>query len=131
MKFYLESIKQAQKLYTGPDFPKLVSEYKIMGIVTNIYNIETGIVSYVNKQQKIIRDTGIKVDVEIPQNSNYEKAILGLKRNQKGESDFITFCREVAGVGIYKWIVDLENMTCNYYDKQENMIISEIIPQIK
>lgn len=131
MKFYLESIKQAQKLYTGPDFPKLVSEYKIMGIVTNIYNIETGIVSYVNKQQKIIRDTGIKVDVEIPQNSNYEKAILGLKRNQKGESDFITFCREVAGAGIYKWIVDLENMTCNYYDKQENMIISEIIPQIK
>jgi len=131
MKFSLESIKQAQKLYTGPDFPKLVREYKIMGIVTNVYNIETGLVIYTNKQQDVIEDSGVKVDIGIPQNSNYEEAMLGIKRNQKGESDFIAFCREVAKSGIYKWIVDLESMTCNYYDKQEKMIISEVIPQIK
>lgn len=131
MKFYLESIKQAQKLYTDGDFPKLIREYKTMGMVTNTYNIETGIVSYTNKYQKVIKDAGIKVDIEIPGSSNYEEVIIGLKRNQKGESDFISFCKEVGKAGIYKWVVDLENMTCNYYDKQEKMIISERIPQIK
>lgn len=131
MEFSLESIKKAQKLYTGPDFPKLVKEYRLMGIILNIYNIETGVVNYINNSGDSIKDMGVKVDFDIPESSIYEKAILGLKRNQNGESDFMTFCTEVAQAGIYKWVVNLETMTCSYYDKNENLIISEIIMSVE
>jgi len=43
----------------------------------------------------------------------------------------MTFCTEVAQAGIYKWVVNLETMTCNYYDKNENLIISEIIMSVE
>jgi len=55
MEFSLEAIKKAQKLYTGPDFPKLVKEYGLMGIVLNIYNIETGVVNYINNSGDSIK----------------------------------------------------------------------------
>jgi len=130
MEFSLESIHKAQNLFTGPDFPKLVREYRKMGIVTNIYNIETGLIIYENKSGKQIKDSGIKVNFEIIQSAVYEQALLSLQRNQKGESDFLTFCEEIGRAGIYKWVVDLENMTCSYYDKKENIVISEKVPYI-
>ncbi len=130
MIFSLESIKSAQKLYTGPEFPKLIREYKQMGIVSNIYNIESGVVSYINNLGKSIEDLGIKIDFVIPETSNYQEALLGLKRNQKGESDFITFCNEVAKAGIYKWVINLDAMTCKYYNKNNEIIIAEIIPSV-
>lgn len=130
MIFSLEGIKKAQNMYTGPDFPKLVEEYKKMGIITNTYNIERGEVTYINNLGACIIDTGIKVEFQIPDTPTYEKALLGLKRNQTGKSDFITFCNEVAQTGIYKWVVNLENMTCDYYDKNEIIVISEVIPSV-
>lgn len=130
MTFTLESIKKAQKLYTGPDFPKLVREYKIMGIVLNTYNIESGIVSYKNELGEIIEDIGIKVELAIPEISNFKEALSGLKRNQQGQTDFITFCNEVAMAGIYKWVIDTEKMSCDYYNKNEEIIISETIPTV-
>jgi uncharacterized protein YbcV (DUF1398 family) len=34
----------------------------------------------------------------------------------------------MAQAGVYRWISDLEKMTCSYYDLQENVIIVEAIP---
>lgn len=130
MIFSIESIKNAQKIYTGPDFPKLVREYKLMGIVSNIYNIETGIVSYTDHQNQTILDNGIKVEINIPEISNFDDALLSLKKNQTGKTDFLTFCFDIGSAGVYKWVVDLKNMTCNYYDKNEKIIISEKIPLV-
>lgn len=130
MEFSLESIHRAQNLFTGPDFPKLVREYRKMGIVTNIYNIEIGLVIYENKNGKQIKDSGIKVNFEIIPSAVYIDALLSLQKNQKGESDFLSFCNEIGKAGIYKWVVNLENMTCNYYDKKETIVISENVPYV-
>lgn len=130
MEFKLKSIQEAHKLYTGPDFPKLIREFKLMGMKTNIYNLETGVVSYLNKAGESIEDQGIKVVFRIDETACYDEALTSLKRNQKGESDFPTFCIEIARAGIYKWVSDLEQMTCSYYDKQENVVIIEDIPTI-
>lgn len=129
MEFTLESICEAHKLYTGPEFPKLIREFKAMGMVTNIYNLETGVVSYLNKTGDSIEDKGIQV-TEIGLHSDYAAALTALKRNQRGESDFTAFCNEIAAAGIYKWVSDLEKMTCSYYDKQENAVIMENIPAV-
>lgn len=128
MEFSIASIREAHKLYTGPDFPKLINVFKSMGMVTNIFNLETGVVTYMNRVGDRLEDVGIQVDFCIGESATYESALLALQRNQKGESDFYTFCNEIAKAGIYKWLINLEKMTCGYYDKSESLIILENIP---
>lgn len=130
MEFTLESIHQLHKLYTGPDFPKLIQEFKLMGMITNMFNLETGNVTYISDTGEILLDDGIKVDSKIPESATHDIALLALQRNQKGETDFPTFCREIAKAGVYKWVSDLEKMTCSYYDRTENQVIVEDIPKV-
>ena len=127
MKFTLASIHEAHKLYTGPEFPKLIREFKAMGMVINIYNLESGVVYYQNKTSERLEEKGIEA-LKVSIKSDYSAAFTALKRNQTGESDFPTFCKEIAAAGICKWVSDLEKMTCTYYDKQENAVIEESIP---
>ncbi len=130
MEFSLKAIHEAHKLYTGPDFPKLIREFKSMGMVTNIFNLETGIVIYINNSGSLLEDGGIQVEFEIKSSADYNEALSALQRNQRGETDFPTFCNEIAQAGVYKWISDLEMMTCSYYDKQETIVITETIPTV-
>ena len=130
MEFSITSIQEAHKLYTGPDFPKLIKEFKSMGMVTNIFNLETGIVTYINHTGETLEDTGIKVDFDICESGTFEDAIFALQRNQRGESDFYTFCNEIAKAGVYKWVSELDEMTCTYFDKTEQVIIIESIPSV-
>ncbi len=131
MEFTLDAINKAHSLYTGPDFPKLIREFKVMGMVTNIFNLETGVVSYINKEGEYLYGKGFAVDFNIEDRADYETALAALQRNQKGDTNFPTFCIEIAKTGIYKWISDLDKMTCSYYDKQEKIIIEEKIPMVK
>ena len=101
-----------------------------MGMVTNIFNLETGIVTYINHTGETLEDTGIKVDFDICESGTFEDAIFALQRNQRGESDFYTFCNEIAKAGVYKWVSELDEMTCTYFDKTEQVIIIESIPSV-
>ena len=53
----------------------------------------------------------------------------GLVAHQQGKTDFLTFIKMCATVGIEKWIISMQNMTCTYYDKAGNEILAEHIPQ--
>ena len=50
------------------------------------------------------------------------------QNTQQGKTDYLTVCRQAAEAGVEKWIVDLEKMTCTYYDKAGNSLLVEIIP---
>ena len=51
-----------------------------------------------------------------------------LKEHQAGKSNYMEFCNACANYGIEKWIVDMNAMTCTYYDKTGNEILVELIP---
>ena len=51
-----------------------------------------------------------------------------LKNHQQGNTDYHTFCEDCAKSGIEKWIINLSNMTCTYYDSLGNEILVEKIP---
>ena len=38
------------------------------------------------------------------------------------------FCRDCAKSGVEKWIVDMADMTCTYYDKEGDPFLKETIP---
>ena len=50
-----------------------------------------------------------------------------LRRHQQGETDFSEFCEDMAASGVYKWVIDFETMNCQYYDKRNHMVYSEVI----
>ncbi|MFD2827597.1 DUF1398 domain-containing protein [Leeuwenhoekiella polynyae] len=69
-------------------------------------------------------------NLKIALNSDKDKFSQYLKIHQQGETDYFTFCKHCAETGIEKWIVDLDKMTCSYYDTAKNEILIENIPTV-
>ena len=64
----------------------------------------------------------------IADDPNIEEFKSELKAHQQGKTDFLTFIKMCADTGIEKWIISIENMTCIYYDKAGNEVLTEQIP---
>lgn len=47
----------------------------------------------------------------------------------KSGADFLTFIKMCASAGIEKWEINMEKMTCTYFNKTGNEILIEQIPQ--
>lgn len=129
MTLSLNKIHQAHQQYTGVDFPKLFKAFKDMGIIVNTVNIEQGETSYIHQDGTEITDESAKVAVPIAQQTHLALVKDILQRHQAGETDFPTFCDEMARAGIYKWHIDIIAGTCAYIDKENQVVITENIPQ--
>ncbi|MBR8965047.1 DUF1398 family protein [Staphylococcus aureus] len=129
MAFKLSAIQQAHQQFTGVDFPKLFKAFKDMGMTYNIVNIQDGTATYVHQSEDDIVTSSVKSNHPVAPSSNQSIVQDVLTRRQQGQTDFETFCDEMAQAGIYKWHIDIQAGTCTYIDLQEQAIISELIPQ--
>ncbi|HCY7534341.1 TPA: DUF1398 family protein [Staphylococcus aureus] len=129
MAFKLSAIQQAHHQFTGVDFPKLFKAFKDMGMTYNIVNIQDGTATYVHQSEDDIVTSSVKSNHPVAPSSNQSIVQDVLTRHQQGQTDFETFCDEMAQAGIYKWHIDIQAGTCTYIDLQEQAIISELIPQ--
>lgn len=129
MAFKLSAIQQAHQQFTGVDFPKLFMAFKDMGMTYNIVNIQDGTATYVHQSEDDIVTSSVKSNHPVAPSSNQSIVQDVLTRHQQGQTDFETFCDEMAQAGIYKWHIDIQAGTCTYIDLQEQAIISELIPQ--
>lgn len=129
MAFTLSEIQQAHRQFTGVDFPKLFKAFKDMGMTYNIVNIQDGTATYVHQSEDDIVTSSVKSNHPVAPSSNQSIVQDVLTRHQQGQTDFETFCNEMAEAGIYKWHIDIQAGTCTYIDLKEQAIISELIPQ--
>jgi len=127
--FTVAQIEQAhEKVKSGADFPKYIQEIKAMGVsgfdtwVTDSHTEYFGANDYKTQSQPQY-DNLIIADV-----TNKEKFVSQLRAHQQGQTDYYTFCKDCAENGIEKWVVDLDEMTCIYYDKAGEEILVEQIP---
>ena len=128
MKFTLEQITEAQTK-SGNIFPVLIQQFKILGVDNFITFVSDGHTDYFDDEKENITSEGSQ-DLIISDNTNAGKFIERLKSHQNGETDFATFCKDCAENGIDNWIVDLQKMTCTYYDKSGKEILIEKIPNV-
>lgn len=127
--FTLEQIEAAHaKTKSGADFPQYIREIKKLGVtrfqtfVTDCHSVYSGrggfeIQSWPQYESIKINDT---LDAE-----RFKK---WLKDNQEGRNNFYEFCAICAESGIAYWIMDLEDMTCTYYDLHHNSVLVEVVP---
>lgn len=116
------------KVKSGADFPKYFQEIKNLGVI----GFETFVVDshteYYGKDNFKTQSEAMYENLEINSISNKTEFVERLKKHQKGETDYFTFCNDCAETGIEKWIVSLIEMTCIYYDIDGNEILVEKIP---
>ncbi|MBK8145150.1 MAG: DUF1398 family protein [Bacteroidetes bacterium] len=129
--FTLEQIETAHRnVATGADFPKYIQEISAMGVRSFETWVMDSHTNYFGDSSFQIQSPPLYDQLLITDHSHKEAFIDFLKRRQEGETDYFTFCKHCAETGIEKWVVDLENMTCIYYDRDANQILLEEIPKL-
>jgi len=128
--FTVEQIEKAhEKVKSGADFPKYIQEIKQMGVTAFETWVNDSHTEYFGKNDFQTKSLPQYEKLTIADSCNSGKFSQYLKSHQQGETDYFAFCRQCAETGIEKWFVCLDEMTCTYYDKVENKILVEQIPQ--
>lgn len=113
---------------SGADFPRYIQEIKEMGVLSFETWVKDSHTEYYGANKYHTSSAAQYEKLEISTNTNKELFVKQLKAHQQGQTDYYTFCKDCAETGIEKWIVDLEQMTCIYYDKAGKEILMEQIP---
>lgn len=129
--FTVEQIELAHsKVKSGADFPKYIQEIKEIGVITFETWVTDSHTKYFGKNEFQTKSKPKYDSITIAKKSDKSKFKEYLKIHQKGETDYFTFCKHCAESGIEKWIVNLDKMTCTYFDKAENEILIENVPTV-
>lgn len=127
--FTVEQIESAHsKVKTRADFPNYIKEIKELGVKSFETWVKDSNTEYFGENDFKTTSEPQYKDLAIADDSDQEKFIQQLKSHQRGETDYMKFCEDCAETGIEKWIVDLDQFTCIYYDKAGNEILTEEIP---
>lgn len=127
--FTVEQIEIAhKKVKSGADFPKYIQEIKEIGVTAFETWVTDSHTEYFGKNGFQTKSKPKYERLNITDFCDKEKFEDYLKIHQKGETDYFTFCKHCAQTGIEKWKVNLDKMTCIYYDKAGNEILQEIVP---
>lgn len=128
--FTIEDIKAAHgKVKSGADFPAYIKDIKAFGVTLYKTYVMDGHTDYYGMDNYKIATTAKYGSLKIANAANAEKFKSDLRAHQQGKTNYPAFCNDCANSGIEKWVVDMENMTCTYYDKAGAEILVEKIPQ--
>ncbi len=128
--FTIEQIKQAHsKVKSGADFPAYIREIKQLGVVFYEAFVADGHTDFLSVTGEKTSSPAKYETLTIADDCNIEQFKADLKAHQQGETDYLTFSGISADLGIEKWAVCMEKMTCTYYDRTGDEVLVEIIPQ--
>lgn len=127
--FTAEQIKAAHaKVKSGADFPQYVKDLIQLGVTSYETYVSDGHTEY-HGTDGYTATSGAKYErLAIADNANASRFKTGLKEHQEGKTDYPAFCTLCAASGIDKWIVDMNEGACSYYDKGGNTLFTEKIP---
>jgi len=127
--FTLDDIKAAHaKVKTGADFPNYIKTLKQLGVKKYDSFVSDGhSIFFGAENHQVISGPKYKA-LPIAESSNSLQFKVYLQSHQQGQTDYPGFCRHAAETGVDKWTVDLDRMTCTYYDKTNTCMLVEQIP---
>ncbi len=129
--FTIEQIKATHaKVKSGVDFPAYIQEMKALGVTAYEHFVSDGHIEYYG-----VDDFKITADAKWPtmdfaEPESVEKLKQALSVHQQGQTDYPIFCSWAAEAGVEEWIINITGMTCTYYDKKNNEMLVEAIPEV-
>ncbi len=128
--FSIEQIRAAHsKVKSGADFPAYIKAIKAMGVTHYETFVADGHTEYYGENDFKAVAPGKYEPIFVFDTCNADQFKTDLKAHQQGKSDYQTFIDQCAQNGVEKWAVDMTKMTCTYFDKTDNEILTETIPQ--
>ncbi|HVU53579.1 MAG TPA: DUF1398 family protein [Puia sp.] len=127
--FTIEQIKAAHsKVKSGTDFPNYIQDLMKLGVMGYETYVIDGHSLYFGRGGYTIGSEAKYPSLTVADTSEADAFVKGLKAHQHGQTDYPSFCRMSAGQGVEKWVVDIEKMTCTYFDKAGREMLVEQIP---
>ncbi|MEP6949247.1 MAG: DUF1398 family protein [Ginsengibacter sp.] len=127
--FTIDQFKETHsKVKSGADFPKYVQDLTSIGVVSYDTYVGDGHSVYFGKDNFEAQSEANYPAMKVAEENNKEEFHHYLKIHQQGQADYMAFCQHSAETGVEKWTVHMNEMTCTYYDKQENKMLVEKIP---
>lgn len=129
--FTIGQIKEAHsKVKSGADFPNYVQDLIQLGVASYETYVGDGHTDYFSNNGFKI-SSGIRNEMLfVAGKSDVAQFEKDLKTHQEGKTDYLTFCKQSANSGVEKWVVDMKKMTCTYYDKAGNEMLTEKISKV-
>ncbi|RZK41067.1 MAG: DUF1398 domain-containing protein [Pedobacter sp.] len=127
--FTVEQIKTAHsKVKSGADFPSYIRKIKSFGVTHYEAYVTDGHIDYHGTNEYTVKVPAKYEAITVADKSKVEEFKVELLAHQQGKTDFLTFIKMCASLGIEKWVIRMERMTCTYYDKAGNEVLAEEIP---
>jgi uncharacterized protein YbcV (DUF1398 family) len=127
--FTIEQIKAAHfKVKSGADFPVYIQEIKQLGVKNYETFVADGHSQYAGGAGAVASSGPKYETLVVALKSNNEGFKKDLKEHQEGKTDYLAFCNLAAAHGVEKWRVDLDQLTCSYYDTEGEVLLVEAIP---
>jgi uncharacterized protein YbcV (DUF1398 family) len=128
--FTVEQIKaDHSKVKSGADFPAYIQDIKKLGVTYYETFVTDGHTDYYGANKFKTTAPAKYEQLLIAGDSNKEQFRTDLKEHQNGKTDYLTFIGISARLGVEKWAVSLEKMTCTYFNKAGKEILVEQIPE--
>jgi uncharacterized protein YbcV (DUF1398 family) len=129
--FTLEQIQAAHaKVKSGADFPSYIHAIKAMGVAGYEHFVSDGRIRYFGVDGFSLSTQAKWTPIEVALMADAEKLKQSLIIHQQGQTDYMTFCKQSADAGVEKWVVDMLQMRCIYYDKANNEMVAETVPSL-
>jgi uncharacterized protein YbcV (DUF1398 family) len=128
--FTVEQIHAAHSYVKfGADFPAYIRAIKVLGVVSFVTWVADSHTDYVGADHYQTSSAPMYAPLEIAPSPDAKAFEDYLRMHQQGQTDYSTFCKHCAETGVEKWIVDLDAMTCTYFDRAGQLVLVEPIPQ--
>lgn len=128
--FTAEQLQAAHsKVKSGADFPAYIQEIKQLGVTHYEAYVSDGHIDYHGANQHTARVPEKYAPMTISDTANMELFKAELLAHQQGKTDYLTFITMCATAGIEKWVIQMDKMTCTYYDKAGKAVLEEQIPE--
>ena len=127
--FTIEQIKEAHsKVKSGADFPKYIQDLEQLGVISYTCYVSDGCTKYNGSSDYSATSDAKYNALTIAKSGNITALKNALSIHQQGQTDYLTFCKQSAEAGVEKWVVDIDAMTCIYFDKDGGEMVKEVIP---
>ena len=129
--FTLQQIQDAHaKVQSGADFPRYIQDLKDLWVRSYTIFVSDGHAEYQGNDNGNITSPAKYESLEINTTTDKEWFIANLRLHQQWGSDYMTFCQHAAQAGITKRVIVMDDMTCTYYDTDDQAIVVETIPSV-
>lgn len=129
--FTLNQIHDAHaKVKSGADFPQYIQDLKDLWVRSYTIFVSDGHAEYQGHDKYTITSPAKYESLVISNTTDKEWFIANLKLHQQWGSDYMTFCQHAAQAGITRRVIEMDTMTCTYYNYDDQAIVIEMIPSV-